>query len=81
MISVRPNKFSNPDQTVVNAAFVMIVHLRKKRIETYEGLKNIAGQKIRGADVLFKPALSFLYLLGLIEYLPKTDTFEYIGPK
>lgn len=78
MISVRPNKFSNPDQTVVNAALVMIMHLKKNHIETYEGLKNIAGQKIKGADILFKPALNFLYLLGLIEYLPKTDTFEYI---
>ena len=78
---LRPSKFSNPDQTVINAALVIIVHLRKKRIETYESLRDIVGQKIKGADILFKPAVNFLFLLGLIEYLPKTDTFEYIGPK
>jgi hypothetical protein len=31
-------------------------------------------------DVLFLPALNFLYLMGLIEYHPKTDAVEYVGP-
>jgi hypothetical protein len=30
--------------------------------------------------VLFLPTLSFLYLLGLVEYRPKTDSLEYVGP-
>lgn len=30
-------------------------------------------------DVLFLPSLNFLYLLGLIEYHPKTDSIEYVG--
>jgi hypothetical protein len=30
--------------------------------------------------VLFLPALNFLYLLGLIDYHPKTDAVEYVGP-
>jgi len=33
-----------------------------------------------GGDVLFLPALNFLYLMGLIEYRPKTDAVEYVGP-
>ena len=30
--------------------------------------------------MLFLPALNFLYLMGLIEYRPKTDAVEYMGP-
>ena len=33
-----------------------------------------------GGDVLFLPALNFLYLMGLIDYRPKTDAVEYVGP-
>ncbi|AQA20597.1 hypothetical protein BTZ20_5108 [Rhodococcus sp. MTM3W5.2] len=28
-------------------------------------------------DYLFTPAVSLLYLLGLVEYLPKADAFEW----
>jgi hypothetical protein len=30
--------------------------------------------------VLFLPSLNFLYLLGLVDYRPKTDSVEYSGP-
>jgi hypothetical protein len=30
--------------------------------------------------VLFQPALNFLFLMGLIDYRPKTDAVEYVGP-
>ncbi|WP_274064553.1 ABC-three component system middle component 8 [Xylella fastidiosa] len=39
----------------------------------------MAKQRIAGGDVLFLPALNFLYLLGLIEYRGATDTVEYVG--
>lgn len=29
--------------------------------------------------MLFLPALNLLFLLGLIEYRPKTDAVEYVG--
>jgi hypothetical protein len=34
---------------------------------------------VGGGDVLFLPSLNFLYVLGLIEYHPKTDSVEYVG--
>lgn len=34
---------------------------------------------VAGGDVLFLPSLNCLYLLGLIEYHPKTDAIEYVG--
>jgi len=43
-------------------------------------LRAFAKKKVVGGDVLFLPALNFLYLLGLIEYRPKIDAVEYAGP-
>jgi len=37
------------------------------------------ANKVVGGDILFLPALNFLYLLGLIDYRPKTDAVEYVG--
>ena len=37
-------------------------------------------QNISLGDVLFLPALNFLFLMGLVEYRPKTDAVEYVGP-
>lgn len=37
-------------------------------------------KSVIGGEVLFLPALNFLYLMGLIEYRPKTDALEYVGP-
>ena len=35
---------------------------------------------LRGTSSLFLPSLNFLFLLGLVEYHPKTDAIEYVGP-
>ena len=77
---LRPTKHSHPDQTVLNVAAVALGALRSKRIASYAALVEIARKRVAGGDVLFLPALSFLYLLGLVEYRPKTDSFEYVGP-
>ncbi|WP_414590540.1 ABC-three component system middle component 8, partial [Anabaena sp. CCY 9614] len=34
-----------------------------------------------GGETLFLPSLNFLFLLGLVEYRPKTDAIEYLGPQ
>lgn len=36
--------------------------------------------RIKGGDVLFLPALNFLFLLGLIDYHPKTDSVDISAP-
>jgi hypothetical protein len=43
-------------------------------------LRGYAKKSVIGGDVLFLPALNLLYLLGLVEYRPKTDALEYVGP-
>ena len=77
---LRPTKHSHPDRTVVNVALVLLAHLRKRRLDGYSALRVYAKKAITGGDVLFLPALNFLFLLGLIEYHPKTDAIEYVGP-
>lgn len=78
---LRPTKHSHPDRTVVNVALLLLTRLRKRRLEGYDALRAHAKKVVAGGDVLFLPALNFLFLLGLIEYRPKTDAVEYVGPQ
>lgn len=77
---LRPTKHSHPDRTIVNVALLLLVHLRKRRLDGYGALRGYAKKAVSGGDVLFLPALNFLFLLGLIEYRPKIDAIEYVGP-
>jgi hypothetical protein len=77
---LRPTKHSHPDRTVVNVALVLLKHLRKNRFGRYSDLRAFSKKSVQGSDTLFLPALNFLFLLGLIEYKPKTDAIEYVGP-
>lgn len=76
---LRPTKYSHPDRTVINVSLLLLLVLRKVRIEKYEKLKDHAKKRIEGGEVLFLPALNFLFLMGLIDYMPKTDSIEYVG--
>jgi hypothetical protein len=49
-------------------------------VDDYDSLRKFTKNAVAGGDVLFLPALNFLYLLGLIDYRPKTDAVEYVGP-
>ncbi|EEP73097.1 hypothetical protein MCAG_03424 [Micromonospora sp. ATCC 39149] len=76
---LRPNKHSHPDQTVLAAATVLLAELRRKRAVPYADLRAVLDKASRGSDFLFTPAVSLLYLLGLVEYRATTDLFEYAG--
>jgi hypothetical protein len=77
---LRPTKHTHPDRTVVSVALLLLAHLRKRRLDGYGALRVYAKKNVTGGEVLFLPALNFLFLLGLIEYRPKTDSIEYVGP-
>lgn len=89
---LRPTKHSHPDKTIMYISYILLKHIKEKRLDSYEALKEHVKVKTRlsdkeyetkntsSADFLFVPALSFLYILGLIEYRPKTDSIEYVGP-
>ncbi len=76
---LRPSKHSHPDRTVINVALLLLGRLKKRRLENYDDLRSFAKKAITGGDVLYLPALNFLFLIGLIEYHAKTDAVEYLG--
>ena len=77
---LRPTKHSHPDRTVINVSLLLLARLKMRRLDDYDSLRKHAKKLVVGGDVLFLPALNFLYLMGLIDYRPKTDAVEYVGP-
>lgn len=77
---LRPTKHSHPDQTIVNVSYLLLARLKKQRLEEYDTLRQYTRKSVPGGDYLFLSALNFLYLLGLIDYRPKIDAIEYVGP-
>ncbi|MBF0342624.1 MAG: hypothetical protein HQL06_00185 [Nitrospirae bacterium] len=76
---LRPTKHSHPDRTVISVALLILKRLKKQRVVDFDDLLKHAKKSVKGGNVLFLPALNFLYTLGLIEYQPKTDVIEYVG--
>jgi hypothetical protein len=76
---LRPTKHSHPDKTIINVSLLLLKRLMARRLEDYGALRKYVKKTVAGGDVLFLPALNFLYLMGLIEYHPKTDSVEYVG--
>ena len=58
-------------------ASVMIKYLSRYQVVKYDALLSHCRKQNHSSDYLFSPAVSFLYLLGLVEYLPKADSFEW----
>ena len=77
---LRPSKHSHPDQTVVNVATRLLKRLKRLRLEECDKLRSYVKTAVTGGDALYLQSLSLLYLLGLVDYRPKTDSIEYVGP-
>jgi hypothetical protein len=77
---LRPTKHSHPDRTIISVSLLLLARLKARRVEDYGELRKYAKKCAAGGDVLFLPALNFLFLMGLIDYRPKTDAVEYVGP-
>ena len=78
---LRPSKHSHPDLTVINMSYVLLTRLRAARTERYSDLFKYATKSHTNGEALFLPSLNFLFLLGLVQYHPKGDQFEYVGAK
>ena len=79
---LKPTKHNHPDRTVIAIAALMIEYLQKNRICQYDVLrkhiKNMLSH-LENVDALFLPAINFMFVLGLVEYRVKTDSFEFTG--
>ena len=75
---ITPQKHMNLDGSVLRVAALMVREIARRRSLEVEVLrKRIAKKTGSDTELVFLPALSFLFLLGKIEYHPKTDSLEY----
>ena len=58
---LRPTKHSHPDRTVINVSLLLLARLKTRRVDDYDALRRYAKKYVVGGDVLFLPALNFLY--------------------
>lgn len=65
---IKPTKHSNPDQTIIGVAALLLKQLSKSGVEKYDRLEETVESNIEGGKYLFLPALNLLYLLGVINY-------------
>jgi hypothetical protein len=78
---LKPTKHLDPNYSVLNVAAHALKLLASHRTIKYDELFDRLNKKF-GDDLrpVFLPSLSFLYLLGKLEYHTKNDTFEYRKP-
>ena len=79
---LRPTKHMHPDRTVISVASLLLDYLRKNRVGQFDDLRHYIKKvlsHVQNTDAIFLPAINLLYILGLIDYRPKTDSFEFIG--
>jgi len=75
-----PSKHLDLQKSVIRVASEVLADLRRHRMMTYDALTRLIKRRTGDdGDAVVAPALSFLFLLGRIEYHPKNDSFEYRG--
>jgi len=74
---LKPDKHTDIRYSIVFLSAVMMNEIQKSGIIKYDELKSVLMDKIgRGVSENFELTLSFLYLLGKIEYLNKLDSIK-----
>ena len=74
---LKPDKHTNPKLSVFNVAAIIIRHLREAEILQYdELLASVMYESSKKSKELFIKAISFLFLLDKIEYLPDLDSLR-----
>lgn len=73
-----PKKHLDLDVSVMRVAAIMLRELSRRGVIELEKLRGVIIRRVGAdGDLSFMPALSFLYLLGRVEYHLKNDTIEY----
>ncbi|HDL1112645.1 TPA: hypothetical protein PWU90_000805 [Mannheimia haemolytica] len=79
MITIRPNKYTHPDKAIISSSYELLKRLREERVVSFDEMQETIVKYTQSGNILFLPAISLLFLWGLVEYHPKNDCFEYIG--
>jgi hypothetical protein len=73
-----PSKHLDLDRSVIRVASEVLKDLRRWRMMEYDAVVRLIKRRAGDdGDAVVAPALSFLFLLGRIEYHSKNDSFEY----
>jgi hypothetical protein len=73
-----PSKHLDLDRSVLRVASEVLAELRRRRVMQYDAVTRLIERRTGDdGDAVVAPALSFLFLLGRIEYHAMNDTFEY----
>lgn len=78
---IRPAKHLSLNTCVLRAASRILTRLQVDRVCGFDELRRSLDDLGPDADVLFLPTAHFLYLLGRVDYLAQTDSFEYLQPE
>jgi hypothetical protein len=76
---ITPHKYLNLNLSVLNLGGLILSILKQEEAVKYdELLHRVLLAKGSNAKEVFLPTLSFLYLLGKIEYRKDIDTIEFL---
>lgn len=76
---ITPHKYLNLNLSILNLGGLIIGLLKEDGATKYDELLNkVILARGENAKDVFIPTLSFLYLLGKIEYRKDIDTIEYL---
>jgi hypothetical protein len=76
---IAPHKYLDLNLSVLNLGGLILKIVMEEEIIKYDDLlERIIFARGLNAKEVFMPTLSFLYLLGKIEYQKETDTIEFI---
>jgi hypothetical protein len=76
---ITPTKYTDIDLSVIGLSFEILKLLLSEDQQKYgQILSRIVSKRGESAKENFLLALSFLYLLGKIQYYPKEDVIELI---
>jgi len=74
---IKPNKHTEIKYSIVYLSAVMLKEIQANGIIKYDDLKNTLIEKVgKGASENYEYALSFLYLMGKIEYIEILDSIK-----
>lgn len=75
-----PRKHLDLDSSVLRVASIMLRELHRRGVVEMTALKQRVLKRIgANGEIMFLPALSFLFLLGRVEYHIQNDTLEYLA--
>lgn len=77
---IQPDRYTNPDFSVINISSIILEKLIKENRISYDRLLKEVIYKVGDeAKENYPYALNFLFLLGKINYNSQNDNFEYLN--